>query len=262
MEISAPSGWRCIDIISDLHLQVDAPQTALAWRNYLMGTTADAVFILGDVFEVWVGDDILDQSDGFESQCVQILKNAARDRDIFIMPGNRDFLMGTRLMQSCNCTLLEDPTVLVLGGERWLLTHGDALCLDDADYMKFRSMVRSTAWSEEFLRQPLSERVAQATQMRAQSETKKRSDFVYADVDTSAAKALLERHHAKHMLHGHTHHPGVHSLTRHSNRYVLSDWDFCANPPRGEVFRLSLQSQPDLPAVQVQRIGVDIPTPS
>jgi len=262
MELCAPPRWRCVDFISDLHLSAGAPETVLAWTHYLNNSTADAVFILGDLFDVWVGDDLLDLPAGFESQCAGVLRHAADFRDIFIMQGNRDFLMGERLMQSCNSTLLEDPTVLVWGGERWLLTHGDALCLDDTDYLKFRGMVRSNDWQINFLRLPLTERIRLARHMRAQSEAKKSSDFVYADVDTAAASASMLLHRSQNMLHGHTHRPGVHALSQHSNRYVLSDWDACASPPRGEIFRLSLQTLFDQPAVTVQRIGVDAATAS
>ena len=232
--------------------------TFAAWSHYLETTTADAVFILGDLFEVWVGDDVLDLRTGFEKQCADRLCSAAQDLDIFMMPGNRDFLMGPRLMHYCNSTLLADPTVLTFGGERWLLSHGDALCLDDTAYIKFRSMVRSRDWEDKFLQQQLPERIRQAAQMRAQSEAKKSSGFVYADVNTPAAIALLQHHQAWHMVHGHTHQPGVHQLAPGSNRYVLSDWDACASPPRGEIFRITLSSKPDAPAVQAQRVGVDI----
>lgn len=238
MELHAPSRWRCIDIISDLHLQEADSQTFAVWRHYLEHTAADAVFILGDLFEVWVGDDVLTQTAGFEQQCVDVLRATASRLDLYIMHGNRDFLMGPALMQACSATLLDDPTVLAFANQRWLLTHGDALCLDDTAYMQFRTVVRSAQWQQDFLAKPLPERLALARGMRTQSEALKRSDAVYADVDSAAANTLLQASAADHMIHGHTHRPGKHPLGAGRERLVLSDWDLHAQPPRAEVLRL------------------------
>jgi UDP-2,3-diacylglucosamine hydrolase len=260
MELQAPARWRCIDFISDLHLQADEPQTVQAWREYLLTTSADAVFILGDLFEVWVGDDVLQEPDispeaRFELQCVQVLRAAATRLSVYIMQGNRDFLMGPALMQASVCTLLDDPTVLTFAKQRWLLTHGDALCLDDTEYMKFRKVVRSEAWQQDFLQQPLSQRLELARQMRQQSEARKRTDVVYADVDTAAANTSLAASHADHMIHGHTHRPGKHTLSAGRERLVLSDWDLNALPPRAEVLRLRLPTQPQGGTAVVERIA-------
>ena len=243
MELLAPAHWRCIDFISDLHLQADEPDTFQAWRHYLQHTAADAVFILGDLFEVWVGDDVLDghrspTEAGFEGACVQVLRSAASRMPVYIMHGNRDFLMGSALMNACACTLLDDPTVLEISGQRWLLTHGDVLCLDDQEYMQFRSMVRDTPWQQDFLNQPLAKRLELARQMRLQSEARKQADTVYADVDVAAANASMDTLHANHMIHGHTHRPGNHPMGAGRERFVLSDWDLSALPPRAEVVRL------------------------
>jgi UDP-2,3-diacylglucosamine hydrolase len=243
MELLAPDHWRCIDFISDLHLQADEPDTFQTWRHYLQHTAADAVFILGDLFEVWVGDDVLERprsptESGFELDCVKVLRNAASRMNVYIMQGNRDFLMGSALMNACACTLLEDPTVLEISGQRWLLTHGDALCLDDTDYMQFRSMVRDTQWQQDFLGQPLAKRLELARQMRLQSEARKQDGMVYADVDVAAATACMDTLHAKHMIHGHTHRPGNHPMGADRERVVLSDWDLSALLPRAEVVRL------------------------
>jgi UDP-2,3-diacylglucosamine hydrolase len=255
MEFHAPAHWACVDFISDLHLQAREPATVQAWQHYVLHTTADAVFMLGDVFEVWVGDDILTQTDSFERQCAKVLKQAAQRLPIFIMRGNRDFLMGQALMNDCGCTLLEDPTVLTLGGERWLLTHGDALCLDDTDYLRFRSVVRSAPWQTQFLDQPLAARVEQAREMRAQSEARKRTEFSFADVDTAAAQNSLQTHNARTMIHGHTHRPDQHPLTDGRIRYVLSDWDMDATPPRAEVLRLHTPNAAKANGVRIQRLS-------
>lgn len=238
MELHAPPRWQCIDFLSDLHLQASETATLAAWQRYLQNTVADAVFLLGDIFEVWVGDDTLTQTDSFEAHCADALRTAAQRLDLHILHGNRDFLMGPALAAAAHMTLLDDPTVLVFAGQRWVLTHGDALCLDDSDYQQFRAKVRSPDWQSSFLAKPLAERNAIAHDLRAQSEARKRSVQVYADVDTQAALALLRTHNAHHMVHGHTHRPATHRLDDSYERLVLSDWDLGAKPPRADILRL------------------------
>ena len=254
MELHAPSRWQCIDFISDLHLQASEPLTFQAWQRYLQATVADAVFILGDLFEVWVGDDVLDQESCFEAQCADVLRTAARRVDLYLMHGNRDFLMGPALATACECTLLQDPTVLTFAGDRWLLTHGDALCLIDTDYMRFRAEVRGDEWQKNFLGKPLAERIALAESLRAQSEARKRSQATYADVDAPAANSLLQAWGAGHMVHGHTHKPATHRLSTDRERLVLSDWDLSASPPRAEVLRLRHSNDGTAPTYTVERI--------
>lgn len=254
MELDAPARWRCVDFISDLHLQASDALTFQAWSFYLQRTEADAVFILGDLFEVWIGDDILSAESGFERQCADVLRNAAGRMDLYIMCGNRDFLMGAALMSHCGCTLLDDPCVLSFADQRWLLTHGDALCLADTEYMQFRAQVRSPDWQRNFLQKPLIERIALARSMREQSEARKRGDDVYADVDTAAAQFLLQSARSTHMIHGHTHRPARHRLAAGSERLVLSDWDLCAQPPRAEVLRLRRASHGSAPTFTLERI--------
>jgi UDP-2,3-diacylglucosamine hydrolase len=249
-ELIATSSWRAIDFISDLHLQADEPETFNAWRRYMQTTPADALFILGDLFEVWVGDDVL-QDHGFEKQCAQVVGQTAGRMATFVMHGNRDFLVGSGLMKACNTTLLSDPTVLTFNNQRWLLSHGDALCLDDVDYMAFRQQVRSADWQQAFLVKPLSERQAIARVLRQQSEARKTSGAAYADVDSQAARQLLLEANARTLIHGHTHKPADHHLGEGMQRVVLSDWDALATPPRAEVLRLSsagLQRLPLIPA--------------
>ena len=246
-ELPAPPVWRTVDFISDLHLQASEPATFAAWQHYLETTPADAVFILGDLFEVWVGDDavegdLLDPAAGFDARCVQAMGNAASRLALFFMHGNRDFLVGQALMDLCNATLLADPTVLVFPagtGRRWLLSHGDALCLDDVDYMQFRSQVRSPEWQHAFLARPLAERQAIARGLREQSEARKQSGAQYADVDTQAARQWLQAASSRTLIHGHTHKPAVHDLGGGLSRVVLSDWDLGAPAPRAEVLRLT-----------------------
>lgn len=258
MELHAPSHWQRIDVISDLHLQASEPQTFVAWRQYLGQTSADAVFILGDLFEVWVGDDVLTQSTSFEAECARVLQQTAQRLPVYLMHGNRDFLMGDALMQACGATLLPDPTVLQMGTSRWLLSHGDALCLDDTEYQQFRAQVRSAEWQHSFLSQPLTARQEIARKLRSQSEAKKQTGIEYADVDTGAALQWLAAANATHLLHGHTHKPGFHQLDATHDRTVLSDWDLGAVPPRAEVLRLSWSPGADS-GVQVQRLRPDSP---
>lgn len=240
-ELVAPSHWRTVDFLSDLHLQASEPDTLAAWHHYLQTTPADALFILGDLFEVWVGDDALDDPGSFESQACALLQAASRQRALFFLRGNRDFLIGPGFARHTGATLLHDPTVLVWQGQRLLLSHGDALCLDDVDYQRFRVQARSVQWQEHFLAQPLAQRRAQARGIRAESEARKQSGAVYADVDGPAAIAWLQAARATTLVHGHTHRPAEHALVPGLARVVLSDWDAAAHPPRADVLRLTPQ---------------------
>lgn len=242
--LQAPAGWRHIDFISDLHLHSAEPATFQAWQRYMQTTRADAVFILGDLFEVWVGDDAVtpDPATCFEARCAQVLQTASQRLALFFLHGNRDFLLGPAFAQACGMTLLHDPAVLDFAGQRWLLSHGDALCLADTDYQPFRTLVRSVPWQQAFLAKPLAERQAVARALRTQSETRKRSGARYADVDTGAACGWLQTAQASILIHGHTHQPAEHQLSQGEPpmcRLVLSDWDAAATPPRAEVLRLS-----------------------
>lgn len=241
-ELDAPPAWGTVDFISDLHLQASEPATFAAWQHYMESTPADAVFILGDLFEAWVGDDAVGAdvlADSFEARCARVLGQAAGRLALFFMHGNRDFLVGPALMDLCNTTLLADPTVLGFHHQRWLLSHGDALCLDDVDYMAFRREVRSAAWQRGFLAKPLADRQAVARTLRAQSEARKQSGAVYADVDANAAREWLAAAQAHVLIHGHTHQPAVHDLGHGYSRVVLSDWDAAAPVARAEVLRLT-----------------------
>jgi UDP-2,3-diacylglucosamine hydrolase len=191
------------------------------------------------LFEVWVGDDAAQVAGSFEADCVAILHQAGQRLALYIMQGNRDFLMGPALMQACRATALLDPTVLDFAGQRWLLSHGDALCLDDTDYQLFRKQVRSPMWQQTFLAKSLAERQAIAFGLRQASAARQQSVAEYADIDANAAQALLAEVGARHLLHGHTHKPAEHLLADGMRRTVLSDWDINATPPRAEVLRLS-----------------------
>ena len=250
--LNAPTGWRVLDFISDLHLRAEDGATFETWKRYLADTSADALFILGDLFEVWVGDDAAD-GPGFEHDCARILSTAGQRVVIHFMPGNRDFLLGERFLRASGMTGIGDPTVLVFGEQRWLLSHGDALCLDDVPYQRFRRMVRDPAWQRDVLARSLDDRRALARQIREQGTRSAGSDPLdYADVDPEAARRWLQAAGAVTLIHGHTHRPGQHGLEPVSRngqqateepagrrRIVLSDWDAGAEPPRAEVLRLT-----------------------
>ena len=239
--VRAQPAWQRIDFISDLHLDAAESTTFEAWAQHMAHTPADALFILGDLFEVWVGDD---NQDPFALQCMAVLKATAQRIPVYFMCGNRDFLVGPALLKATGLQGLSDPAVLDLDVEvspskhlRFLLSHGDALCLDDHDYLVFRAQVRQPEWQATFLAQPLAERQAYARSIRTQSEARKQSKTLtdYADVDTSAAVAWLNNADAHVLVHGHTHKPAEHNLGQGLNRWVLSDWDADATPPRLEV---------------------------
>jgi len=214
----------------------------------MAATQADALFILGDLFEAWVGDDAAAEP-GFDADCAQVLRETAQRLPVFFVAGNRDFLVGPDLARATGMTLLADPTVFSFGAQRWLLSHGDALCVDDRDYQAFRAQVRSAAWQQAFLAQPLAQRQQIARGLRAESESLKAGKHPYADVDTPAALAWLQAADAPVLIHGHTHRPGEHALDAGHRRIVLSDWDAEATPPRLEALRIGVGGD-------VRRIGL------
>ena len=238
-ELAAPSHWRTVEFISDLHLQASEPATVAAFQHYLDTTAADALFILGDLFEVWVGDDAMAEPGSFEAQGCAALRTAAQRMPVYFMHGNRDFLAGTAFLAQTGLVGLDDPTVLGFHGQRYVLSHGDLLCLDDVPYQRFRALARSAAWQQPFLAQPLAERRAQARGIRQESEARKQSGLQYADVDGPAALQWLQAAGAHTLIHGHTHRPASHALAPGLQRAVLSDWDAAALPPRLETLRLS-----------------------
>jgi UDP-2,3-diacylglucosamine hydrolase len=238
--LTAPAHWQQIDLLSDLHLgprASDTPGTLARLAGHLADTPADAVLLLGDIFEVWVGDDA--RTEPFEAAVVALLRDASRRRALFFMPGNRDFLVGPALLADAGMQPLNDPTCLSAFGQRWLLAHGDAQCLADTAYQAFRRQVRSPDWQAATLAQPLAARQALARQMRAGSRAAQAAQLMASDLDADACRALLDEADALTLIHGHTHRPAAHDLGAGRQRVVLSDWDFDTQPPRGDVIRLS-----------------------
>jgi UDP-2,3-diacylglucosamine hydrolase len=236
----APPDWRMVDFLSDVHLDASEVATFNAWAQHLNTTPADALFILGDLFEVWIGDDT---QDPFHLQCMEVLRATAKRKPVFFMCGNRDFLVAQQCLQSTGVQGLQDPYVLELAEQKVLLSHGDALCIGDTDYMAFRQQVRSSAWQEAFLAKPLPERQQFAKDLREQSKARQQIQTDYADVDANTARAWLGDNDCKLLIHGHTHRPATHDLGDGLNRMVLSDWEALATPPRLEVLRWTQDTQ-------------------
>ncbi len=215
--------------ISDLHLAPERPQVTEQFLRFARETApgAAALYILGDLFEYWVGDDDLeDPLNGTVSSALSAL--AGSGTGVFLMRGNRDVLMGTDFAARCRATLLDDPAPVDLHGTPTLLSHGDALCTGDVDYQRFRTYARDPGNQAKFLAQPLAARREQMRGMRAQSEaSKQQKTEAIMDVAPVAVEALLRQHGYPRLIHGHTHRPArhLHSVDGHNcERWVLNDW--------------------------------------
>jgi UDP-2,3-diacylglucosamine hydrolase len=214
--------------ISDLHLDETRPHIVELFTNFLAqdARRADALYILGDLFESWIGDD----DDSALALRVAAATRALRDSGVpvYFMHGNRDFLLGADYAARAGMTLLADPTVIEIGGERLLLMHGDTLCTDDVDYQKFRTLVRDPQWQSQFLAKSLVERRAFAAQARGESRkhtAAAKPDIM--DVNPAAVEAAMREHGVRRMIHGHTHRPATHRLNlgdQIAERIVLGDW--------------------------------------
>ncbi len=207
----------------------------------MLHTSADAVLMLGDLFEVWIGDDAA--ASGFQADCAAVLREASRHKALAFLPGNRDFLVGDALLGATGVRRLADPTVLSAFGRRWLLSHGDALCLADTAYQQFRAQVRSPSWQQAFLAQPLAARERQARAMRDASSAHQADlgPARWSDVDDATAAQWLAAAGCTTLIHGHTHRPASHPLPGGGMRHVLGDWDFDHGAPRARALRLSAE---------------------
>lgn len=215
--------------ISDLHLDARLPHLTDLFTHFMREQIgdADALYILGDLFEVWVGDD--DNRPEIE-QFIQIIADVVSSGvSVYVMHGNRDFLIGKDFAQRTGCTLLEDPTVIDLYGQPTLLLHGDSLCTADVEHQKSRVILRSPAWQQAFLQESLDSRIEKAQAYRNMSRSHLQNDSnAIIDVDEDTVKAHMHTHHVSQMIHGHTHRPAVHQVdleTGPARRIVLGDWD-------------------------------------
>ena len=214
--------------ISDLHLEPARPEIGEQFLTFLAGPArkADALYILGDLFEAWIGDD--DPNPYYAQMRSAIRELSDSGVPVFFMHGNRDFMIGQRFATQAGLTLLDDPYPLELHGENVLLSHGDALCTDDVEYQQVRTMTRNPDWQAMMLSKSIKERIAFAVQAREQSLARGESmtDDI-ADVNQGAVEQLLRDSGADILLHGHTHRPAVHPFhvdDRPVHRIVLGDW--------------------------------------
>ena len=215
--------------ISDLHLTEERPEANERFIELLEGKArgADALYILGDFFEYWIGDDDLEAS--FNAVLAGLLADLARRGvPVYLMHGNRDFLIGERFCAATGAKLLADPNVHEIQGVRTLLMHGDTLCTDDVDYQNWRRIARSEAWQREFLSKSLPERRRAIVGMREQGkEAVRAKPAEIMDVNDAAVAEAMRAHAVTRLVHGHTHRPGRHALTidgRPAERWVLPDW--------------------------------------
>lgn len=250
--------WRSAEFASDLHLCEEAPRTAEAFTHWLTDTQADALFILGDLFEVWIGDDTRNRP--FLRHCLSCLHAAAARRPVFFIAGNRDFLLGPEALEAAGMHALADPCPVTICGQSLLLSHGDALCLDDQPYQAFRRMVREPAWQQAFLARPVEQREAIAQGIRAESQGRKAAQpdlATWADADEAESRRWLLAHAARTLVHGHTHRPAVHDLGHGLTRRVLPDWDLDGETPRGCIWQLNLQGWHARQVLQTRPRGAD-----
>lgn len=230
--------------VSDLHLDESRPTVLAGLERLVVSDTPDVdmLVILGDLVEVWVGDD----DDGTVADAVRgVLSTAAKRCAVLVMHGNRDFLLGERFAADTGVTLLDDPTVLDVDGQRVLAAHGDAYCTRDTEYQRMRATVRSSTWQSTVLASSLDERRTLAASLRAQSAAanENKADNIM-DVTPEAVESALDQAGAGLMVHGHTHRPGIHDLGGGRRRVVLGDWDRCGWKLRIDQGELALSCFP------------------
>lgn len=222
--------------ISDLHLTAERPATGELFLTFLEGEaqTCDALYILGDLFEAWLGDDLV--LPDYLPYIGAMATLTASGVPLYVLHGNRDFLLGKRFCQMTGARLLDDPTLIDLYGEPTLLMHGDLLCSDDLPYQGLRSMVRDPQWIAEFLASPPEERIAFAQSLRERSReaTGQKTEGIM-DVNQGEVETAMARYGVRRLIHGHTHRPAVHPLQLDGiagERLVLGDWGETASVVR------------------------------
>lgn len=216
-------------LISDLHLEQERPDISRAFLHFLesRASEAEALYILGDFFEVWIGDDAISPFQRSIAQALRQLSDSGTR--IYLMHGNRDFMIGQAFCREAGCTLLRDPSLVELGGEHVLLMHGDSLCTQDAAYMRLRRWLRNPLALFILRNLPLATRHKLARKLRKESREQTRmkaSDIV--DVTPAEVPRIMAAHGVRTLIHGHTHRPAVHQLEvagQPARRIVLGDWD-------------------------------------
>jgi len=244
--------------ISDLHLDAERPAITELFGAFMHreGRQAEAVYILGDLFEAWVGDD--DPSGTGAYVADRIREVVELGVPVYFIRGNRDFLVGDAFARRAGMRILPDPAVVTLYGRPTLLMHGDLLCTDDVAYQQFRAQTRDPAWQQQFLGQPLAARLAFAAQARAASQARQhgmiqadRAQFeTVTDVTPATVEATLRRFGVATLIHGHTHRPAIHALDidgRACRRIVLGDWYEQGSVLRMDANGHQLESLPSMP---------------
>ena len=217
--------------ISDLHLDESRPKTTRLFQTFIKQIIKENVndteiYILGDLFESWIGDDY---DNPFHDEIKLLLTSMSNSGiKVFFLFGNRDFLIGETFLSETGIELLDDPALLTINEKRVLITHGDQMCLDDHDYQNFRAMVRNPKWQQEFLSFPISKRLKIAGEAKDASKQSKQEKVIeIMDVNEKAVAAIFNEHQIDLMIHGHTHRPMKHEIVLDGKayyRYVLGDW--------------------------------------
>jgi len=217
--------------ISDLHLDESKPKTTKLFQTFIKQIIKEnindtEVYILGDLFESWIGDDY---DNPFHDEIKLLLTSMSNSGvKVFFLFGNRDFLIGETFLSETGIELLDDPALLTINEKRVLITHGDQMCLDDRDYQNFRAMVRNPEWQQEFLSFPISKRLKIAGEAKDASKQSKQEKVIeIMDVNEKAVAAIFNEHQIDLMIHGHTHRPMKHEIVLDGKayyRYVLGDW--------------------------------------
>lgn len=216
--------------LADMHLDPSRPDAIELFIRFLLerGTQAQAVYLLGDIFEAWIGDDAVPTDHPVLRAMRQLSDSGV---PVFVMRGNRDFLLGEAFAETTGTTLLGDPTVIELDGEKVLLMHGDLLCTDDAEYQQFRAMVNDPQWQAGFLAKSIPERLGLARQARSESSSRntqlagERQEIM--DVNPQSVTDTMREHGVRRLIHGHTHRPDIHHFEidgEPAARIVLGDW--------------------------------------
>ncbi|MES9845927.1 MAG: UDP-2,3-diacylglucosamine diphosphatase [Candidatus Sedimenticola sp. PURPLELP] len=226
-------------LISDLHLSGERPDTVALFLRFLEERAAGSarLYILGDLFDAWIGDD--DTAPPIPDILTALGRLSDSGTSVYIMHGNRDFLIGTGFTEATGSTLLDDPVVVSLAGEDTLLMHGDLLCTDDLEYQQARKFLRSPAFIDDMMSKSLEERAAVAAEYRRRSqEVVSRNAAQIMDVNQQTVMEYMRDHDVSRLIHGHTHRPGIHDFQlddQSARRYVLDQW----HDDRGSYLRVT-----------------------
>ncbi len=214
----------CTLFISDLHLSVDQPKITKLLLSFLQheAPQCESLYILGDLFEYWLGDDAVTPE--HQTVLTALHQLTKKNTQLYIMHGNRDFLMGHHFETQTGCQLINDPALIDLYGTPTLLMHGDTLCSDDKEYQQFRNIVRHPQWQQDFLDKSVDERISIANHYRNESRTQssKKSEKIM-DVNDATVTKTMDQYNTRQLIHGHTHRPAIHK-SQTEQRIVLGDW--------------------------------------